>query len=88
MLTLDEMEELEKIVAPGPWHWDQHGKALIREKGVLICFSSSEDKIPCQDLEFITTAREWVPWAIARIRELEQQVRAMDVFMEEISGAD
>ncbi len=66
-MNLDEMEKLEKEATKGPWD-NLHcfngwwvGNIQVASDG---CMYES-------DAKFIAASREFVPWAIKRIRELE-----------------
>ena len=92
-MTLDEMEALEKAATPGPWitdyavhigtgietlaiyHWptEVHCVEIIESPDEMYseCIHNEGD------WKFIAASREFVPWAIKRIRTLERAYQGM-----------
>ncbi len=81
MISLDEMEVLEKACTKGPWYIQKidsdAGYSSFQayncksENGPSTCELASDYSQAKKDIEFTIGARDFVPWAIARIRELE-----------------
>lgn len=78
-MNLDEIEKLEREATKGPWYPDKQGFGMcyaIHSKNKAICGKGfCEDNpeavfIDQNDAKFIAAAREFVPWACKRIREI------------------
>lgn len=96
MISLDEMEELEKACTKGSWKSLDIMPWNPQEYGPLgygkIIFQGNEVPFTFADAKFIGKARDFVPWAIKRIRQLEANEKALRAMLkctrEEISGED
>ena len=91
---IEKMESLEKLATPGPWLEDTSpdddgtGERLYSLGPIDYWASYAEDsslQIPENDINFIVAAREFIPWAIKRIRKLEAVADAAKGVVEDYS---
>ena len=61
------MEALEKAATPAPWVLRAMGGMITDDTGKHVCHI-----LQSSDAQFICEARDFVPWAIKRIRALEK----------------
>lgn len=87
---LEEIEGREKAASPGPWkaeiwHGNDGGFAAVGPvhlpaDGYEDEWESPDDKhgqLAQLDANFMASAREDVPWLIAKVRELEEEVEKL-----------
>lgn len=85
-VSLDEMEALEKGAIEGPWKLVSSRAMYKIQPDIIRSICAYDDEgIPISSVEidsingeFIAASRDFVPWAIKRIRELEEIIMDMD----------
>lgn len=78
MIDLDEIERRANSATPGPWEGKRNGGMYARDREPVFetgCGCCSDPDLTDENSAFIAHARTDVPALIARVRELETQLR-------------